>query len=250
MDLSWNDVLAISSPEARAYARLTKQSYNRLISDEIPSKLDVGAIKLLQIGHEKTRVGTYSDFDPIEVSNVVMDLLQYFDGRLTEEVLGEIADKKELRLDHSLVRKSWISTCWFIAIFRFSGINLRSETTVMEMGCRGRSAAVGRTRIRYEASGPGSARACAGDCAGSDFDPASSATSPTPNPERPGCLVPAFDGALFSPAWRDALWDRFFTQAPTAAPALVTRSAQSPKGVELKCTFCTICTFFLGVAHN
>ena len=29
-----------------------------------------------------------------------------------------------------------------------------------------------------------------------------------------GCLVPAFDGALFSPAWRDALWDKFFTGAP------------------------------------
>jgi len=29
-----------------------------------------------------------------------------------------------------------------------------------------------------------------------------------------GCLVPGFDGALFSPAWRDALWARFFMEAP------------------------------------
>ena len=28
------------------------------------------------------------------------------------------------------------------------------------------------------------------------------------------CLIPGFDGALFSPAWRDALWVRFFTAAP------------------------------------
>ena len=28
------------------------------------------------------------------------------------------------------------------------------------------------------------------------------------------CLIPAFDGALFSPAWRDSLWDRFCTGAP------------------------------------
>jgi transposase InsO family protein len=27
-------------------------------------------------------------------------------------------------------------------------------------------------------------------------------------------LVPGFDGALFSPAWRDALWARFYTAAP------------------------------------
>src|SRR5262249_16777644 len=28
------------------------------------------------------------------------------------------------------------------------------------------------------------------------------------------CLIPGFDGALFSPAWRDALWAKFFTAAP------------------------------------
>jgi hypothetical protein len=28
------------------------------------------------------------------------------------------------------------------------------------------------------------------------------------------CLVPGFDGALFSPAWRDALWAKFFMAAP------------------------------------
>ena len=30
----------------------------------------------------------------------------------------------------------------------------------------------------------------------------------------PKCLIPGFDGAFFSPAWRDALWARFFTAAP------------------------------------
>ena len=29
-----------------------------------------------------------------------------------------------------------------------------------------------------------------------------------------GCLIPGFDGAVFSPEWRDALWARFFTAAP------------------------------------
>src|SRR5580704_8448441 len=28
------------------------------------------------------------------------------------------------------------------------------------------------------------------------------------------CLIPGFDGALFSPAWREALWARFFMAAP------------------------------------
>ena len=29
-----------------------------------------------------------------------------------------------------------------------------------------------------------------------------------------GCLVPAFDGVMFSLQWKDALWDRFCTGAP------------------------------------
>jgi hypothetical protein len=28
------------------------------------------------------------------------------------------------------------------------------------------------------------------------------------------CLIPGFDGALFTPEWRDALWARFSTEAP------------------------------------
>lgn len=31
---------------------------------------------------------------------------------------------------------------------------------------------------------------------------------------RSKCLIPGFDGALFSQKWKDALWDRFFTAAP------------------------------------
>ena len=30
----------------------------------------------------------------------------------------------------------------------------------------------------------------------------------------PSCLVPAFDGALFSIEWKEALWARFCTAAP------------------------------------
>ncbi len=33
-------------------------------------------------------------------------------------------------------------------------------------------------------------------------------------PEAKVCLIPGFDGAVFSQAWRDALWARFFTAAP------------------------------------
>jgi hypothetical protein len=30
----------------------------------------------------------------------------------------------------------------------------------------------------------------------------------------PRCLIPRFDGALFSSDWKEALWARFFIAAP------------------------------------
>ena len=30
----------------------------------------------------------------------------------------------------------------------------------------------------------------------------------------PSCLIPRFDGAIFSLEWKEALWDKYFTAAP------------------------------------
>lgn len=37
---------------------------------------------------------------------------------------------------------------------------------------------------------------------------------------RARCLIPAFDGAVFSQGWKDALWDRFCTGAPRCSAAI------------------------------
>jgi hypothetical protein len=103
--LSWADVLALSGPEARAYARLTQEAYSRLVSEEVPSTLKVGSFHLVQIENAITRVSTYSDYDPIDIPQTVMELLRYFDGRPTEQALAVIAEERGVRLDPALVRK-------------------------------------------------------------------------------------------------------------------------------------------------
>lgn len=40
------------------------------------------------------------------------------------------------------------------------------------------------------------------------------------------CLVPEFDGAIFTSEWRDALWARFFTAAPRRLRRSVERCSQ------------------------
>ena len=43
------------------------------------------------------------------------------------------------------------------------------------------------------------------------------------------CLVPAFDGVLFSHQWKDALWDKYFTGAPARQRRCVGRSNRVKK---------------------
>lgn len=59
----------------------------------------------MQIGQETTRVTTYSSLDPVEVPNIVMALLQYFDGRPTNDAVNAIAVKTGIRLEPALIRK-------------------------------------------------------------------------------------------------------------------------------------------------
>lgn len=103
--LTWADVLAVCGPSIRACARLTQESYARLTSDDIPSNLCVGRFEVLQVQRAMTRVNTYHDFDPLDVPNTVMELLQYFDGRPIVDALAAIADERGVSLDAALIRK-------------------------------------------------------------------------------------------------------------------------------------------------
>ena len=103
--LSWADVLAISGPGVQVYARLTKQAYHRLMSSDLPPALKVGSMQLVRIQHGLTRINTYSSYDPLDVPQVVMEVLPYFDGRPTNAALSSIEEERGVRLDLDLVRK-------------------------------------------------------------------------------------------------------------------------------------------------
>jgi hypothetical protein len=104
-ELSWNDVLKICGPEVGLLARLTVDAYKRLISDELPQSVKVGPMQLVQITRNAVRVTTYSEFDPIDIPGVVLDVLPYFGGRTTVEALTAIESEKGIRLDPALISK-------------------------------------------------------------------------------------------------------------------------------------------------
>jgi hypothetical protein len=103
--LSWSDVLSVTGPEVRAWARLTQDAYRDLTSHDIPSSLKAGPMHLVRITRDVARVSTYSAFDPVDIPTEVIESLHYFDGRKTDEALAAIAAEKGIRLDPSLVSK-------------------------------------------------------------------------------------------------------------------------------------------------
>jgi hypothetical protein len=103
--LSWWEVLQIAGPEAQAHARLTVDAYKRLTSNAVPDDLTVGSFELVHVDHGTTRLRTYSEYDPVDVPSAVMELLPYFDGRPTKDVVAAIAAERGIQLEPDLVLK-------------------------------------------------------------------------------------------------------------------------------------------------
>ena len=103
--MSWKQILEIGGPEARAFARLTRDAYRDLLSEDIPPALQVGSFQLVHIKNATARINPYSHYDPLDVPTEVIDLLQYFDGRPTSEAMAAIAAERNVRLEPGLVRK-------------------------------------------------------------------------------------------------------------------------------------------------
>ena len=103
--LAWQEVLDICGPETKILAALTRHAYQRFTSGETVLRLQAGSFQLVRLGHDTSRLSTYSDFDPLDIPNPVLNVLHYFDGRPTSEVLAEITEKEGIHLEPDLVRK-------------------------------------------------------------------------------------------------------------------------------------------------
>jgi hypothetical protein len=103
--LDWPKVVAIGGPDVQVYARLLRAAYGKLRSKEIPARLKVGAIQVVGMDRDYCRVTSYSSYDPVSIPRQLIDLLGYFDGRPTEEVLRTIDLEQGIKLDRKLVRR-------------------------------------------------------------------------------------------------------------------------------------------------
>ena len=104
--LSWADVLSICSPEVQVRARILRKAYDQLISEEIPKRLRTGSFAVTGVS-----AGFYDVYHPeigldrFQMSERVMRLLPYFDGRATNEIVDQIISRENLRFTPELIRR-------------------------------------------------------------------------------------------------------------------------------------------------
>jgi Fe-S-cluster containining protein len=103
--LDWSTVMSVCGPEAGVRAQLVRHAYRELLSEEIPETLKAANLNLHFINQDSCKVASYSSLDPIAITKILLDLLPYFDGRPTDEVLSIIRKEKHIKIDQALVRR-------------------------------------------------------------------------------------------------------------------------------------------------
>jgi hypothetical protein len=103
--LSWADVIAACDPSALALARSLQDWHARLLSTEIPEALRAEPYHVLGSGAGKVQLRGYSSLDTVEIPAKLLEVLPYFDGRPTREVLAVIQTECKLRIHDGLLRR-------------------------------------------------------------------------------------------------------------------------------------------------
>src|SRR5262245_4546633 len=97
--LSWQEVLALAGAEAHINARMVHLSYQKLMSKEVQPFLRPGAWKNIKMVDDNSyRIWSYNRYDPFDIPRAVLDVLPYFNGRTTDEVVRSIAQERGLDL--------------------------------------------------------------------------------------------------------------------------------------------------------
>ena len=104
-ELSWPDVIARCGPGTKALALQSARVYRELHTDDIPDVLVPGPYSLVSRNNGHSLIDSYRGYDPIEVPDVLLNVLSAFDGRNTDDVLQAIASEHNITLQDDLVRK-------------------------------------------------------------------------------------------------------------------------------------------------
>ncbi len=103
--LAWSDVAKIGGSEVAVPARIAQHAFAAMRSEEVPQRLTSAAFHVIGAGAEGVRVVGYSGSDPLDLDSAVLEILPFFDGRPTADVLKAIETKLHVRVEEDLVRR-------------------------------------------------------------------------------------------------------------------------------------------------
>lgn len=103
--LSWSDVARACGPRVAAQAEVLQEAHEKLLSSDLPPRLELGSFMLEDHGVETSRLVTYSPNDPLVVPSVLLGVLHHFDGRPVEQALEAIRSQEMMELEPDLVRR-------------------------------------------------------------------------------------------------------------------------------------------------
>ncbi len=106
--LSWNEIRGLGGTELELRVALLRESHAAVGSRAIPGRLRASTWTVSSaLPHAEGHVviSTYSGFDPLEVPDLLLRCLPYFDGRPTAAALTAIEAALDVRLEPGLVRR-------------------------------------------------------------------------------------------------------------------------------------------------
>lgn len=103
--LSAERALEIGGPEAALRLRVARQAYGALLSADLPEAVRPGSFHIQPLGDGQVQIVSYSEYAPLVVPSVVLNLLPYFEGRTVDEALKAIDEQEDIELEPALVRK-------------------------------------------------------------------------------------------------------------------------------------------------
>jgi hypothetical protein len=103
--LSPAEVLALGGAQAVALGRMARSRLDELRAPELPpGPFRLGTFEVVRSDRAAARVCTYSSYDPLDVPSRLLAALLRFDGRPTEQVVREIAERDGLAIPDALLR--------------------------------------------------------------------------------------------------------------------------------------------------
>jgi hypothetical protein len=103
--LTWEEVVQICGVQVNLLSGEVNVRYESLMSSEAPGRVRAGAVKIQRAGAERVTLQGDPPDEDFEVPAVLVQLLPYFDGRPTAEILEEIKANHGIDIDLGLIRR-------------------------------------------------------------------------------------------------------------------------------------------------